>query len=276
MALFDDAKDLILNGDLNFETAALRVLLKSGVPVDPQGSTVNLGLIDPADRVADQILAGKSLVPGADPEDLMFVADDMIFSSLSGLPITQVIIYEKGVNEAESTLIWERKANFIPDGTDLALEWGTNVFQVSSKSGNDYYWSGKRDLFQGQIDLVNDDIRAVLVDGDYAIDKVAHSELSDIPLVERIGVEYPILDRQVGNPLLDSGVFDADDIVIPALPVGRDVAYVILIKYDTDNSENSKLIASFTEGMNLPFTPTGALAGVIWNNQPSRILCLNA
>jgi hypothetical protein len=276
MALFNDAKDLILKGDLNFETASLRVILKSGVPVDPTGGTVNVGLIDPNDIVADQSLNNKQLVPGADPQDLNFVADDLVFASLQGLPITQVLIYKAGVTPALSPLIWERRATYTPDGTDLALEWGSYVFQVANELGNDFYWSGKRDLFQGQIDLENDDIRAVLVDGSYTPDRVAHTVLADIPPVNRIGFEYAIPDRVVGAPLLSSGVLDADDIVIPSLPAGNDVELIALIKYDNIAPEDSKLIGYLTEGMNLPYTPSGGVAGIIWSNQPHRIICLDA
>jgi len=268
MGLFLNAKTQLLRGQIDFLNANLRVLFISGSTYDPSGTQQVLAAIPNSVRVADYPLANTDLVQGADPRDLLFVADDLLIPELSGLPITQVIIYNQSVSEALSQLIWERKASYIPDGADLNVDWGSSIFNLAGKTGNDYYWSGKKAIFSGQVDLDNDQLRVVLTDSGYIPNSIAHTKLGDIPPVNRVGTAEEVLSTRI-----DDGVFDADDVIYTSL-AGDPIVTVVLVKYNTATPDDSELLAYFTEGMNLPFTPDGSLTGVIWNNSPQKILCL--
>jgi hypothetical protein len=197
-----------------------------------------------------------------------------VFFSVSGPQVVQVIIYEEGPNDALSPLIWARNATFTPNGLNISVEWGSYVFSHACSGANNFYDVGKLNLFTGQCDFKTDDIRAVLVAATYVPDFLADIELRDIPIPSRVG---NVTGYSLAGPLvgivdgLQGGVFDGDDVIIPAL-VGADVVGIALIKYLVATPEDSPLIGLITEGLNFPLTPDGSLTGVVWSNADGRII----
>jgi hypothetical protein len=276
MSLFNNAKDIILQSGVNFLSDDLRVLLKSGTPLDATAST--LADIPAPDRVAIQPLTGRSLVAGGDPKDIQFRADDTLFAGLSGLQVTQIIIYKQDVTDALSPLIWFSSANFMPSGTDQNVEWGTFVFAINDRpSCNDWYFNGKNLLLQGQLNFIDDTIHAVLFDNTYTPDVINDTILADIPPSSRIGsvIGFELTSKKVGEfYLLDAGVFDAADVVMPAL-AGPDVDGIALFRLGSPSQENdSKLIGYMVKGSNFPFALNASLTGIIWSQNDKRILAI--
>lgn len=273
MALFDKAKDRFLKGEIDLLTAPLKVMLKAGAPLDFQVSDT-LADIPAGDRVAIEDLINPQLIPGLDPAELWFTADDLTFFSVSGPQVVEVVIYVEGPDDANSPLVWARSASFTPNGLNISVQWGSYIFAQGCKGANKWYDVGKQNLFQGACDFSANDIHAVLVDAAYVADFVAHTELGDIPLAARVGdvIGYPLAGKQVGiNDGLQGGVFDADDVIIPAL-VGDDVVGIALIKYLSATPEDSPLIGFITEGLNFPLVPDGSLTGIVWSNADGRII----
>ena len=186
--LFNNIKDKIMRGEINLLSDNINVLLLTGDPVDLD--TVALADIPVANRVGIQQLNNVAFSNPIGTNDLWVTADDVVFPELDGLPISQVILYidSIGDNEALDYLLWERKASFAPDGTDLAVNWGQYVFNVAGNiTGDDWYYKGKEKLLTGQINLMEDNvIRVVLtrygiLPSDFIPEIVTDEFLSDLP-----------------------------------------------------------------------------------------------
>ncbi len=275
MPLFAKAKDRFLKGEIDLLTAPIKALLKSGVPASLSVADT-LADIPAGERVKIEDLVNSQLVPGLDPEELWWTADDVNFTSVTGSVVTQIILYVQGPSEALSPLIWARNAAFTPNGNNILAVWGSNIFSHVCKGGNDWYFQGKLDLFQAKTDFSANDIHTVLVDSTYTLDLINHVELRDIPISTRVGdvSGYSLAGKLVGiADGLQGGVFDADDVIIPAL-TGNDIVAVALIKFLSATPEDSPLIGYITEGLNFPLTPDGSLTGVVWSDAEGRIIKL--
>jgi hypothetical protein len=274
MELFDIAKNYFLLSNLDLTGAGpYKVLLKSGPPVD-LSSVDHLDDIDVGDRVGTpQPLLNRQLIPNpSNTDELIFTADPVVIPDPIGDTVTQVIIYLEGPSEDMSPLVLACPATFdCPVGVPLTVEWGAYLFKVGCTGLNNYYFSGKQLIYSGGIDFIADNIHAVLLKNTYTFD-ISHTTLGDIGIGDRVGdiLGYPLAGKLVGLPN-DAGVFDANDVIIPALS-GADVYAVALIK--SDGTPSSELIAYLAEGMNIPFSPNGGTAGVVWSDSPQRILKL--
>ena len=120
------------------------------------------------------------------------------------------------------------------------------------------------------IDLIRDDIKAVLVDvADYTVDLATHEFLSDIPAGAQVSV-----GANLANKSTTAGVFDADDDADAFTSVTGDVCEAMVIFKDTGVAATSSLIAYIDTATNLPVTPNGGHLGYTWDSGASKIFKL--
>lgn len=130
---------------------------------------------------------------------------------------------------------------------------------------NDFYESGKFAIIDGTLDILRDDIRVVLVDGSYKPNPVRHHFLSDIPKMSRIATS-----RSLRGKTYTRGVFDADDIEIKPVPIGRWVSLIVIYK-ETGIEKTSLLIAFISDGFGLPSTVREKSVTIQWNDGSEKI-----
>lgn len=133
---------------------------------------------------------------------------------------------------------------------------------------NALYPSFKQLLLQGDIDLLVDDIRVILVDlADYAYSS-AHDFLDDVAAGARVAVSGALANKSATG-----GVFDADNVTLSA--VTGDVSEALILYKHTGTAGTSPLIAFIDTGVTgLPVTPNGGDITITWDNGASRIFAL--
>ena len=119
------------------------------------------------------------------------------------------------------------------------------------------YPIAKKAFLDGDIDLLNDTIRAVLVDTGTYTYNVAHDFYNDLSGV--VGSE----SGAFGSKTTTGGVFDAADISFTA--VSGATAEAIVIFQDTGNVATDRLIAYIDTASGLPVTPNGGDINVAWS-----------
>lgn len=134
---------------------------------------------------------------------------------------------------------------------------------------NGFYESGKLAIIDGKLDILRDDIRVVLVDGEfYRPCPVRHHFLSDIPKESRVATS-----RSLRGKSFIQGVFDADDIEIKPVPIGRWVSLVVIYK-KTGNEKTSMLIGFISDGWGFPTTVREKSITIQWDNGYKKIFGL--
>lgn len=125
---------------------------------------------------------------------------------------------------------------------------------------NGRYSKGREKFLSAQIDWLNDDIKAALIDAaDYTVNLVTHEFLSDIPLIGRTAISNSLADKTVTN-----GWAGSSNIVFEN-PVG-DISEAIVIFKDTGDAATSPLIAYLdTNIQNLPLFLNGAKVTIIFD-----------
>lgn len=110
------------------------------------------------------------------------------------------------------------------------------------------------------IDLIDDDIKVVLVDtNDYTF-SAAHAFLTSVPLAARVATSTNLTGKTVST----AGVFSADDVTFIA-PSG-DSAEALIIYKDTGTEATSSLIAYIdTVNAGLPVVPDGRNIQILWS-----------
>jgi len=117
------------------------------------------------------------------------------------------------------------------------------------------YPKGKKKLLDGDIDLLADDIRCVLIDTadeTYNAADEFHADLTGAGIVATSG--------NFAGKTTTSGVFDADDVVLSS--VSGDSAEALVVYKWTGSSATSSLIAWFDIST---YTPSGVDALVAWH-----------
>jgi hypothetical protein len=146
---------------------------------------------------------------------------------------------------------------------------------------NQLFGTARKKFLDGDIDLLVDDIRVVLVDAnDYTITGFEEflSAITDAALIGENGVVLTSNAAIAANtPSLaskdtTSGVFDAADVVLDA--VTGDQAEVLLLFKWTGDEATSPLIAVYDTGTGLPITPNGGAITIAWSNGPDKIFAL--
>lgn len=125
---------------------------------------------------------------------------------------------------------------------------------------NAVYPKGKEALLRGEVDLLDDDIRIVLLTSSYSYN-TAHDHLDDIPGGYRVAVSDPLASKTVTN-----GAFDAADVTFTAL-TGSTVTRYVVFK-DTGVESTSTLLAFIdTRGdtTSISYTPNGADLTIVHN-----------
>lgn len=131
-----------------------------------------------------------------------------------------------------------------------------------------FFENGITAIGRGDIDLLNDNIHAILVDIDqYTVDLNTHSTLGDIP-------EDSILAEQVlTGKTLDGTTFRADNTTFPNVPSGPNVGALIIFR-DSGVLTTSYLMTYFNDTSELPITPDGTDITVEWNTGVNGIFKL--
>lgn len=128
------------------------------------------------------------------------------------------------------------------------------------------YPKGKEALLKADIDLENDDIRAVLYDTNAVAYNAAHDFLDDVSAAI-VGTAVALTSKTFTN-----GVFDAADTTLTA--VSGDVCEAILIYKHTGTASTSPLIALIDTATGLPVTPNGGNILIAWDNGANKIFAL--
>jgi len=126
------------------------------------------------------------------------------------------------------------------------------------------YKAGKTAFLSGDIDLINADITAALINLDeYTPDTLNDATLADIP-------EAAILSECLltGKMLTDSDtpdevVFDSDDVVFPSVEEGFTGGAVVIF-LDEETVEDTRLICIIDDADGLPAETSGENIEVIW------------
>lgn len=118
--------------------------------------------------------------------------------------------------------------------------------------------SAKESFLKGEIDLVNDDIRVILVDlADYTFSS-GHDFLDDVASAARVNV------TAMAGMSTTNGVFDANDTVMSS--VSGDQSEALIIYKHTGTESTSPLILFIDTGVTgLPVTPDGTDITITWD-----------
>lgn len=108
------------------------------------------------------------------------------------------------------------------------------------------------------LDLLNADVRAILIDeADYTY-SAAHEFLSSVPGAARVASSAALAGKSIGN-----GVFDANDVTLSN--VTGDQSEAILVYIHTGDDATARLLAYIDSGSGLPYTPNGGDINIVWN-----------
>jgi hypothetical protein len=112
------------------------------------------------------------------------------------------------------------------------------------------YTPFKKLLLDGDIDLLTDNIKVVLVDAaDYTF-SAAHDFLDDVAAGARVATSGNLASKTT-----TSGSFDSDNVTFTA--VTGDVSEAVILYKDTGVAATSPLIAYIDTATGLPVTPNG-------------------
>jgi len=130
------------------------------------------------------------------------------------------------------------------------------------------YDKARKAFADGDIDLLNDTIKCVLIDAaDYTVDLANHDFLDDVPSGARVGTP-----QTLGTKSTTAGVFDAADVTFSS--VSGDQCEAILIYKDTGTEGTSPLIAYIDSATGLPVTPNGGDIQIQWDSGSNKIFKL--
>jgi hypothetical protein len=133
---------------------------------------------------------------------------------------------------------------------------------------NALYDKARKAFADGDIDLLNDTIKVVLIDAaDYTVDLANHDFLDDVPSGARVGTP-----QTLGTKSTTAGVFDAADVTFSS--VSGDQCEAILIYKDTGTEGTSQLIAYIDSATGLPVTPNGGDIQIQWDSGTNKIFKL--
>lgn len=133
---------------------------------------------------------------------------------------------------------------------------------------NTLYPAFKERALRGETDLLTTPVRLALVDTALYTFDLTHADLTALGSAV-VSAPQLLVNKSVAN-----GVFDADDVVFPAvLPVGTTVEALVLY-LDTGVAATSTLIAYLDTLTGLPFLANGGAAEVRFDNGSNKIFRL--
>jgi hypothetical protein len=131
---------------------------------------------------------------------------------------------------------------------------------------NALYDKGRQAFLNKDIDMVDDNIKAVLVDTrTYTVDLAAHDMHNDLSGVIATS-------GNMASKTTTAGVFDAADLTFSSV-TGATVEAVVIYR-DSGTSSTSELIAYIDTGTGLPVTPNGGDITIAWDNGTNKIFKL--
>lgn len=132
---------------------------------------------------------------------------------------------------------------------------------------NALYDKGRDQFADGNIDWVNDTIKAILIDtADYAVNINTHDFLNDVAGAARVATATLTSKTTV------DGVCDAANTTFSS--VSGDSCEAIIIYKDTGVESTSPLIAYIDNATNLPVNPNGGDITVQWDSGSNKIFKL--
>lgn len=134
---------------------------------------------------------------------------------------------------------------------------------------NFLYDLGRKAFADGDIDLLVDTIKAMLVDTAlYTANQATDNALDDIVAGARIGTA-----QTLGTKDTTAGIFDAADPVFSGLVAAPTIEAVVLYK-DTGVEGTSLLIAYLDTGTGMPIPAGATQVTVVWDNGANKIFKL--
>ena len=138
---------------------------------------------------------------------------------------------------------------------------------------NQLYPKAKEDFLNGNLNLSSNTVTLILVDTDVYTFDSAHEDRADIPNTAVIAANNLI------NKTTGSGVFDADDVIFPAVSGANCEALVLYHntgEAETDglNQAQSRLIAYIDVASGLPILPNGGDITVRFSSSATKIFTL--
>lgn len=134
---------------------------------------------------------------------------------------------------------------------------------------NFIYGKTKEALLNGEIDILNNNLKIILVSQDYVPSINTDQFLSDINS-SYIKID-PIILSNVSNTL---GVIDADDVLIQNYSGSAFKAIILFI--EGTSSSDSRLISYIDTSSGLPFSGTNEVIDITisWNNDSTKIISI--
>jgi hypothetical protein len=127
------------------------------------------------------------------------------------------------------------------------------------------YAAAKKAFLDGDIDLLNDDIRVQLIDvADYVVDLAAHDFLDDVAAAARVGTATALASKTT-----TAGVFDAADTVVSA--VTGDGTEAVLVYSHTGGADSARRLIAYFDNAGVVLTPNGNDVTVQWDNGANKI-----
>jgi hypothetical protein len=125
---------------------------------------------------------------------------------------------------------------------------------------NALYDKFKKLALDGDIDLLVDDIKVVLVDtATYSVDLNADDFLDDIPVGERVATSSNLSSKTTTD-----GTFDDGNLLTFSTVTGDECEAVVIYK-DSGVAATSPLIAYIDTATGLPVTPNGGDITITWH-----------
>lgn len=130
------------------------------------------------------------------------------------------------------------------------------------------FTKAKQAFLSGQINLVSDVVRIVLISAEGYRARIETDEfLSDIPAAVRVSTCAALESKSV-----DNGVFDAADTTFKLVAGG--VCGSVVVYQDTGDEKTSRLIDYQSSGLGLPITPNGADIDLAFDNGALKIFSI--
>lgn len=135
---------------------------------------------------------------------------------------------------------------------------------------NVLYSKAKEAFLSGNIDLINDNLKVLLIDtNDYTPNFTTDEFKSTIDAA--VGAEISVTGNMSSKDVT-GGVFDAADTIF--LAVSGDISEAVIIYQDTGTPATSRLIAYIDTATGLPVTPNGGNINILWDNGVNKIFAL--
>ena len=131
------------------------------------------------------------------------------------------------------------------------------------------YNKGREGFLDGSIDWDTNDIKLLMCTGGYApASSTADTFVSDVT-----NEGTSTRSGNFASKTVTSGVADAADVTLTAVPVQTALANIVIYK-DTGVDGTSRLIAFIDNATGLPVTPNGGDITISWSNGANKIFKL--